>query len=345
MIALLRDPAPAVRYQAGTSLLMQEGSHKVAALTRALGAKDAGLRFEAARVLGRIGLDARGNAMPATRALLKTLGDPVERVRVCAAWAVSRLGVEDVGALRVLTAGLSSGQAAVREESLRGLSEFSSRRTEFLAQNKPVELVGSLLSMLKEHSARDRAFAATLLGHCGEDSKRVAVALGQAVADPDEDTSVAAAFSLSRLPSAKPPERALKVLCQWLDAHAGGLERRKACWALERINQFPPFVVKTLTSHLGDEDKEDRLEVACLLSRRPGTAAGVIERIALEAVRGDVYGFPTADRVNAVEALGRLGLLSPQARHDLVQAQSDPDEKVRTAAAQLLRHRRQRSAE
>ena len=224
LIEMLRDPDARVRYEAGTRLLNIEEPGKTRALAVALQSNDPALRYGAAQALGRIGLDGYGNALPAVPELTAALADPVERVRIAAAWALSNLEKENPQALKVLAVGLDSNEEPVREMALDGLSEYGGFRCEFLVKYKPVTLVASLLRIIKGGSADCRGRAASLLGECGDESGPVVAGLSSALADPDADTRIDAAFSFSKLPHVNVPDGVFPILCDHMNDKSGGIE-------------------------------------------------------------------------------------------------------------------------
>ena len=287
LVEMLRDPDPSVRHEAGGGLLNSRELSKIPALIAALQSSDPTLRYEAARALGRIGRDPYGGSdvRPATAALRKALADPVERIRVCAAWALSQQDEDELQAMEILASGLDSGDEVVLETALEGLAQYSDRSPRFFVKRMPVTVVPALLHILQGGNRRCKGEAASLLGSCGDSSGPVIVGLSTELDDPDEGMRVAAAFSLSELPGANTPEQVFPVLCSYMDAHHEGLERQKTCWALGRLNRFPPCVVEALTRHLSDEDRDDQFAVACLLSLHPRSSVATIERILVGRLR------------------------------------------------------------
>jgi HEAT repeat protein len=286
--------------------------------------------------LARIGLDVNGSAQPAIGQLTEALEDPVERVRVSAAWAISSVGEENPKALEVLASGLASRDEDVIETALDGLSEYRYFGREFFARQKSMNLVPGLLRTLQNGDATRRARCAGFLGGCGDKSNDVTEALGRALLDPADGVRAAAAFSLTELQLPNVPEQVFPVLCDYFEKHDDGTERIKVYWAFGRLGQFPRCVVETLTKHLMDSRRSDQLEIACLLSRHPGNSTADVERVLVELV--NTGGIPHwSDRVKVIEALGRLGLSSPEGRKIVEDATNHPQEEVRAAAERVLK--------
>jgi HEAT repeat protein len=338
LVEMLRDPNARVRREAGTRLLNMRYPSKVRALAAALRSNDPALRYGAAHALGRIGLSASeyGDAVPTIPDLTVALTDPIERVRVAAAWALSQLKEEEPRALQVLATGLESKEEPVKVMALDGLSEYGSFQREFLVKRRPVTLVASLLRILQAGSADFRAHAASSLGECGDGSGSVIAGLSSALADPDKDTRIAAAFSLSELPHIEVPEGVIPILSDHLNDKDGGMERRMTCWALERLNRFPPCVVETLTKHLADENREDRFEVACLLSRHAENSKAAVESVLVELLHDRDHPLESEDRIKAIEALGRTGLVSAAARKIVKNIAMNSTPPLRAAAIKIL---------
>lgn len=338
LVEMLRDPDPGVRSEARSSLFEVKEPGKVLALASALRSGDAALRYEAARALGELGrlvhtddgfaVDIR----PGTAELINTLNDQSERLRVRAAWALSRQDADEPRAVKALAEALASKEEEVLETALDALLLYSSRSPELFARQKGRPLVLSLLRILSGANATCRTDAAHLLGACGDSSAAVAQGLSAALADRDEKVRVAAAFSLSEIPGIEVPDRAFTVLCDFMDKEdCGWNDRVKACWALQRLNRFPACVVESAARRLADDSESVRFAAACLLSRYAGDHAARVEQVLLEQL-----GEYPSNRIEALQNLGNLKRLSADGLRTVRELLDRSDDGAVRAAAEAV---------
>jgi HEAT repeat protein len=339
LVEMLKGPIKDVRAEAGTSLVFILEPTKISALIQALGSSNTDCRYEAAYALGRIGSGGfYGDATPAIEPLLTLLADGHVHVRMCAAWALVKLDARDPRVFEVLATGLASEDKGQVWWAFRGFEDRNRDSVEFFDVHRPPSVVGSLLRILSKDSDPDfRMRAAFLLEECHDNSDRVVAGLTAALLDAEWKVRHAAASAFSRLSVPDPPGQVFEILCKEMDTHDNWSARREVCKAFERLNRFPPCVVQTLTKHIGDEDRENRLRIACLLSRCSPDSFAEVERVVVTCIAETPESYL---RLQAIKALGRTGFKSPAARQVIEDAKKDEAAEVRDAAEKALQRNR-----
>jgi HEAT repeat protein len=211
--AALKDKSPAVRRAAAEALgLIDDAPESVAALTEALGDRDAGARAGAA-----VGLGANFGpaAKPAVAGLTKALWDEDASVRSAAAEALGRIGPEAKAATRALIAVLRSEE----------LEPEPSAAAEALGLIGPAakEALPVLREKLRHPDSYVRVCAALSLWNIDKDASGAAVAAA-ALDDRRPRVRVVAAEALWRT---KESPRAVPVLLEvlrqsWYAKSGGG---------------------------------------------------------------------------------------------------------------------------
>ena len=338
LIEMLRDTNGEVRDTAGTCLLNIEHETKIPKLIASMKSPDAAFRYEAIYTLGRIGHGVSGDATPAIKDLIGALSDSLEVNRIIAAWALSRLREENPRALQILASGLKSQNKNAKQKAFDGLAEYRSFRSKFFAEHKPSGLIPGLLLALKDEDVIHRVASASLLGSCDDRSESLVKGLTSALDDSDKRVAMAAAFAFSKLRISDPPEVVFALLCEYLDKSVSVSDCRLAYGAMERLNSFPPIVIKTLTRHLNDAESASRLEAACLLSRCPSKAPTRTENVLIDLMGMERDHLSDhSEQIRAIEALGRLGLKSIETRNSVERALDDENKEVRAAAKKALK--------
>jgi HEAT repeat protein len=337
LVEMLNDPDADVRDEACTSLVFIVEPTKITALIEALESTNANCRYGAANSLGRIGQPNGfyGDATPATEPLKKLLTDELVKIRLCAAWALVNVGAEEPEALDILASGLASGDKGQIWWGLRGFKDCHWKSKEFFDQHRPASLVGSLLRILsRDLNPNFRQQAANLIGDCHDCSDRVIATLSAALADAEWEVRYSAAYSFSELLVKDPPTQVFEILCEDMNKRKSWIAVRDTCKALERFDQFPPCVVENLSKHVGDDDRENRLRIACLLSRCPLDFLAEVEQVVASCFHETPESYL---RLEAIKALGRTGFKSPAARKIVEDARNDEAQVVRDAAEMVIR--------
>jgi HEAT repeat protein len=257
----------------------------VKALIETLKDKSDRVRLEAAFVLGQLAADPE-QAVPA---LVETLGDPNIAIREAAANALGNFGADAAPALSKLESLLADPDSTARRDAIQGLSGFASVSPE----------ARSLIAdRLKDEAPYVRSGALAALSRLREMSRDYLPQFIVALADPSEQVRDAAAEAIGKLGAAGAP--ALQALV-----------------AASRLGQ-PGF-----SFYLGNAIHE--------VARKQAGSAVPLLIAALNDSENSVDG-----RVFAAQLLGGFGPQARIATPDLVKASNEGPERVRSAAADAL---------
>lgn len=283
-------------------------------------------------------------------ALRDALGDPVERIRVSAAWKLLAVGAESDATNSVLSSAAKSPSADVRHWVLHGLGlvdpagahEFMPILVDGLndpdASNRQMALnslstLGQagvdapeardrLIELLEDPDRLTRAGAALVLGHVGADAETVLPALVKHLADPDPQTRYFVNHSLQQAG----PE-IVRVLPQLIEALANpdGDLRSNVAGLISMAAAAAKPAVPALTARLADPEKNVRVWSAYALR-----CIGVDALPALpELEKLLAHDLEPKVRVEAARAIAAFGPLAGTAADAVRTACGDPDADVR----------------
>ena len=283
-------------------------------------------------------------------ALRDALGDPVERIRVSAAWRLLAVGAESDAINSVLAASATSPNADIRHWVLHGLGlvdpagahEFLPILVEGLkdpdANNRQMALnslstLGQagvdapeardrLIELLEDPDRLTRAYAALVLGHVGADAETVLPALVKHLADPDSQTRFFVNHSLQQAG----PE-IVRVLPQLIEALANqdGDLRSNVAGLISMAGAAAKPAVPALTARLADPEKNVRVWSAYALR-----CIGVDALPALSELQKLLaHDLEPKVRVEAARAIAAFGPLAGTAADAVRAACADPDADVR----------------
>jgi HEAT repeat protein len=185
LIGLLSDRRLSVSGPAGWALAGL-GERAVPGLKAALSSPDAGLRFRAAVLLGRVGPPGRA-AEAELRALL---ADPEVSVRLGVADTLGRIGSDSQRVVEVLRGWLGGFETDTRQAAASVLGRLGSAA---------LPAVPDLISCLCDPDLIVRAEAARALGRLGQNSEEVRSNLRSALLDQAAPVRLTAAEALIRL--------------------------------------------------------------------------------------------------------------------------------------------------
>jgi len=304
------------------------------------------LRWRSLSVLGRsVSADPR-----AADALRDALGDPVERVRVTAAWHLLDAGMESDATDSVLLAAATSSSADVRHWVLHGLGaaaplaahdflptliagladpDATNRRTAAESLSRlgqagvdAPEARDGLIALLDDPDALTRAAAALALGHVGADAGAVLPALTKHLADADAQTRFMVNHSLQQAG----PEivRVLPELIAALASPDAEL-RSNVAGLISMAGAAAKPAAPDLIARLSDPAPNVRVWSAYALRAMGGEAVSALP----EFVRLLASDPEAKVRVEAARAIAGLGPLAGTAAAALCASARDPDSDVR----------------
>jgi HEAT repeat protein len=309
--------------------------------------EDEELRFRATSAFG----GPMGSQDPrAIDALRLALGDPVERIRVGAAWRLVDVGKESDATDSVLVQAASSSDAGVRRHVLYGLGRVSpAGAREFVPiliaglddpeKNNRNQALASLATLGQEGvdapEARDRliellgdadpftrASAALTLGHVGADAETVAPALVKQLADPDAQTR----FYVNHALQQAGPE-IVCVLPQLIEAlsNPDGDTRSNVAGLISMAGPAAKPAIAALTARLADPAANVRVWSAYALR-----SIGSESLLALpELVKLLASDLEPRVRVEAARAIAAFGPFAGSAVDALLHATADASDDVR----------------
>jgi HEAT repeat protein len=304
--------------------------------------------------LRRVSLSTLGRSIAAdpraADALRDALGDPVERVRVTAAWHLNDAGVESDATNSVLLAAATSPSADVRLSVLYGLGavaplaardflptliagladpDADNRRTAAGSLSRlgqagvdAPEARDGLIALLDDRDALTRAAAALALGHIGADAETVLPALVKHLADTDAQTRYMVNHSLQQAG----PEivRVLPELIAALASPDAEL-RSNVAGLISMAGAAAKPAAPALIARLSDPALNVRVWSAYALRAMGGEAMSALP----EFVRLLASDPEPKVRVEAARAIAGLGPLAGTAAPALCAAARDPDSDVR----------------
>ena len=177
--ALVADPDPATRKAAGVALAEIDPGAALPAYTRALFAKDDGVRLDAAEFLVALGPGARSRSAD----LMTALRDKNPAVRLKVAHALTLADPTTTAPVKPLTDLLSSKDVAVRREASAGLAAIKA---------VPRDAIPALTLALKDDDATVRTNAVTALGPLGTAARPALKNLVSALQDRKSHETIAA---------------------------------------------------------------------------------------------------------------------------------------------------------
>jgi HEAT repeat protein len=351
---LLRDESVQIRREAVMALgaIGKDAAPAVPGMIAALNDQTASVRFGAAYALGILGPDAKTAIPPLTAALN---GDD-EFMRVEAAWALARIKEKDPAAMdtavKVLTAGITSKDNAVKRASVRALLDLRpgpakvlpALKTAFDAADPTVvnEALGAIaeagdvaipaiLAAMKIKEARGHAVV--ILDQMDADGPKVVEALLEALGDDRADIRAEICFALAGIgPKAAAATPALVKLL----SDDSERVRYGATFALGKIGPQAKAAVPALTKALQGEDTFQRNVSAWALAHIAPENAELASQITPLLIAGLKNDQPMVREASA-KALGQLGRNAAGAADALSAAAKDSDESVAAAANSALK--------
>jgi HEAT repeat protein len=323
-------------------------SAAVSELAKALDSGPASVRIVAVATLARLGDDAR----PATRALVRRLGDPDRGVCEAAAEALRAIGAD---ARPLIALESREGNPVACKLALRLLSELDDWDT---GPSVPVLVCGLCENDWRRIATEDAKGVAALsadkiagmLTQDGDASMRyeLLVALGRrgtgerssvdsaaaALSDPaaPRGVRIAAAWALGQMGS-----NTLSAKSALLKAMSGNETvsvRAHAAQSLGRIGADSPYVVRSLIAGLSAKEPLLRQACAIALWRFGDKAAAAVPDLVRIASRPDAEAFELYAAICALGAVGSPSAIPAAPR--LIQLLAHQDAEVRTAAAFTL---------
>jgi HEAT repeat protein/WD40 repeat protein len=265
LAAILRDKNAMIRAAAVTAL-GETGKPGVASLQEALTDENAGVRNEAAFMLGQLGPEAK----PAIVPLRRLLKDTEPGVRIGAACALARISPEDTkSSVALLVDGLKDAK------NFRLLGGITSALGRIGPQAKAA--VPALIELLREGGPDLKPLAAEALGCIGPEAKLAVPLLIEALKDEIQPIRFSATFALKRIgPEAKTAEAALTDALKDEDAGV----RILAAAALARINPKNMHVSTDLLNYaLQSEEPHDRMQATFELGEIGAAAKRMVPAI------------------------------------------------------------------
>jgi HEAT repeat protein len=354
LVGALKDPKPAVRFQAAAALseLGNKAAGAVPALAEALEDAEAAVRVQAAYGLSRVKPAAARSAVGALGAALQ---DENEAVRSHAAHALALLAPEAGAASADLAVALKDRHPAVRRLAVEALARIGGgadvavpaliralkdpdpqvranaprallriKGTDILSDigvdNK--DTVPALIDLLDDPEAADRLGVVQVLVGIGAD---VVPHLTAALRHNNDNIRHAAGEALAQLgPTAA---TAIPDLIDMLTGN-GRIERTRAAGILGRIG---PAAVPALLDVLKDREKDNRCLAALALGH-----VGRAGRVALPALSAALRDQDADVRRHAVDALWQIGPDQENAVTALLEALKDSEESIRNRAVEAL---------
>ncbi len=357
LIKAASDPKPEVRREVVLALAAIGPGAKAAVptLRNTLAAGDPATHLAAIYALGRIGPAAKV-AISDLKAIV-TGDDPYGAVVAAGALASiqpDNAEVQKAAAKRVVTA-LRNNDPRVRQIAARALLDLPKRdgkndlaRAEFeklLAEGPPETIVNALnaISMLgpaavpgltnalKHKSIRPAV--ASILGRIGPDAAPAVEALTKSLADSDATSRREILFALGRIGEGAVP--AVPTIVAAL-ADEDENVRYSAVYALGEIGLGAAAGTDALKSNLASDDAFYRTCSAWALAMVNPQGEDVA-KLTVPLLVGTLKHERPFARIEAADALGRLGAGAASAVPALQAAAKDPDEHVRQAAAEALK--------
>lgn len=327
LLRAVRDPDPRVRRGAADALMRYDGaaSRIVPVLTAAAAAEpDAAARVDMGWTLKKLKADP-----PAwTPAFRASLGDPDPLTRHNAAVGLAGTAPAlEVFPTLFAEVGTPFGQSLSErpQSTLRKVIE---------QQSNDRRLMPLLVDGLKPvNNPAQRAFAAQALGFLTPLPREAIGPLGAMVRDPEPDVRTNAVYTLTRLgqqPNGGPAVTPA-LLVALKDPEPG--VRKVAASSFRSMEAAPRGAVAALVAALRDPSAEVRAEAAFGLMGFHSPPA----REAVPALSAAFGQDPDRQvRINAARALGLMGPAAKDAVPALRSGLRDPDESVRSAAAEAL---------
>jgi HEAT repeat protein len=358
LLGHLDDGSAAVRLEVVRALGRVGDRRAVVPLVSKLQDQEADVRREAARALGQLG-DAR-----ATATLMLALGDASLAVRVQALDALGRLRADEAtAAIAALFAegdddsgmGSQAAQGPLHDAALRALGRIGSQAAikllvEALEREGPVPLDEARGAPVRE--------ALVLTGKAG-----LAALMAALDGSPSERLASASALAVGRLGDrqgldavVRAAQRGAVALDAALDALSELGDARALSFVLEHLDHPDPRVrqlVIAAASRLLEPSERDGRAVDVVRERVVNLRAPIGERIALVKLlgrtgstralglllplaRGGSKSGPVALKTAVVEALGTLGVSSPEVDDALLAHIGASSPRLRAAAATSL---------
>ncbi len=354
MTKLLTDDSVQVRREAAMALGMvgKDAASAVPQIAQALDDEQMAVRYGAVFALGSLGPAAR-SAVSALQAQLKS---DDEFMKVQAAWALAKINDQDPAAMntavKVLTQGITSKDAAVRRAAVRALLDLKPGPAKVLPALRaaidaadPV-IVGEALDAIAEAGAPalpgiiaalkiklSRGRAAAILGRMGSKAAKAVPALTEALADERPGVRREVAFALGAIgpeASSATPEL-FKLLGDDEENDDHAVE-----FALGRIGPGANAAIPALTRELESEDPFERGVSAWALAQiapHDTDLAKILVPILIEGLDND----QPMVRAECANGLGKLGVNAADAVDALTKAAKDPEERVSSAATEALK--------
>lgn len=346
----LKDEDPTVAEAAACALGDIGAPAQDAALVLAelLGDRNRDPRVRRSAALALAGI--RANSATVARALVKALDDSSPAVRQNAAWALGKLGFDDVKpAVEALAERLTGPDSdpVVRRDSAGALADIDAgvrRKRASEGTDPSAQTLANLLALSRSGKPAlalslkgetdpqvRKAVLSALVNLVGPDDTAAADAIRPLLRDRDADTSRAAAFALGNVGGPK-AEPAVPILREALKDKSAAV-RSQAVGALSNIGPEAASAVPDLIRALTDEEAEVRAGAARALARIGPKAEPAVSHL----VKNLDLAQPPLVRRFACEALSRIGEgLKPYAADLIRVLKDDKDASVRQRAVWAL---------
>jgi HEAT repeat protein len=319
LVEALKDGSWFVRGEAGDALwkAAPADSAQLSKLTEDLKSPDADVRLHAALAVGKMQKKDSGTMMEwgkrlsaAGEAMRRALRDPDCHVRHYAALAFAGMSIEPKGAFDDLMGLVNDDHLPARVEAVNALRLYESR---------PREVIPRLIRLLEAPQPEIRRAAAMALWPFRSEAREAIGRLTTALGDTDSEVRAASAFALGTIgPAAHAAIPALIVTLADPDVDV----RRHAAEALGDIATAKP-----------DEDERDVPNPAAV-ANAVSALARALGDTAFNAE--DEMGMGSLARMEAVEALGKIGPRAALVVPAIANALRDEDLSVRRSAAKAL---------
>lgn len=298
-----------------------DASAAVPALAAMIRSKDPEIRREAILALAAIGPDARSTVPE----MIKLLEDPQSTNRPAAAYALGRLGAKE--AVPALKKALVEKEIPVLHLAAAwALLQIDPSNDQYATEALPL-----LTSALENEMPQIRREAARTLARLGAKAKSSVAALQKRLSDQDPQVRREVLIALGEIGS--DGQTLVPDLVKIIDEGEPSLHSI-ACYALGRLGAASKSAVPVLKKSLSSPDPYEKTVAAWALvqiSPDAETATATIPILVNAAGRA-----PNPEiRVEAVQALGKIGSNSSLAKDAVNSAMKDPDASVRKAAEQV----------
>ncbi|HCE45271.1 MAG TPA: hypothetical protein DET40_17160 [Lentisphaeria bacterium] len=272
----------------------------VPSLIKALGSKEDKVRSHAVETLSKIG-------EPSVPSLIEALTDVNSSARKGAVDALGNIGNIRPEILPALIKLLMDRDSYVRKSTVESLDKIGEPAVPFI------------IKALSDKDSYIRKGAADALGRIRISTPEIVPSLINALTDSDSNVRKSAVESLEKRGSMTAELKARRYIRDLGDSNCSGDIRISAIEALDKIGPIIPEVMPAVISALGDSDYIVRKDSAEFLEK-----AGSLT-VSLKAQRYifDLKYGKSVVRIKAVEALGKIGSVTPEVVPSIINEMGD----------------------